>query len=107
MFYIFGWGKETIKDYGQAIPAKCWNCHNDISYRLIHVRKWATFFFIPVLPYESKYYLSCDICSRRIDINNQQVNQIKQLKPVIQGYLSGNISEDEYKRYLTSANLPI
>ena len=49
MYFIFGWGRTTDKDAGEAIPVHCFNCNNDVYWHLRSVKKWFTLFFIPVL----------------------------------------------------------
>lgn len=59
MFFIFGWGKTTVTDYGSLNASYCGNCNNMSSKHLIKIRKWFTLFFIPVIPYESNYQILC------------------------------------------------
>ncbi|MCX7746053.1 MAG: zinc ribbon domain-containing protein [Clostridia bacterium] len=105
MFVIFGWGRRTTKDYGPTLPMRCGNCNNNVYSRLIHVRTWFTLFFIPVIPYESKHYLLCDVCTRGFELHGADVERFKEMNRITSVYLSGGMSEDEYRRYVDGSRL--
>ena len=76
MFIIWGWGKKTIKKYGQDIEQyACGNCGNAIFYELFKVRTWFTLFFIPMIPYSTKYLYLCPICQKGYELQKEAFNE--------------------------------
>jgi len=65
---IFGWGHVYTKKLGEEQSSLCQNCNNYVIRDIIRVRKWASLFFIPCIPYSSKYYVICPICGASIEI---------------------------------------
>lgn len=88
MFFLFGWGRRTRKDFGPTLPLKCGNCNNNGFHRLLHVKTWFTLFFAPVIPYESHHYLLCDVCSRGFELHGSQIDKAKQMNQATTAYLS-------------------
>jgi hypothetical protein len=105
MFFLFGWGHQTTKDYGPAIPIVCPNCHNEGYWHLLHVRVWFTLFFIPLIPYESNHYLLCEICSRGMELSGEQVTKAKELSEATAAYLSKTMTEEVYASILHAKRL--
>jgi Fe2+ or Zn2+ uptake regulation protein len=105
MFIIFGWGHQTIKQYGATLPIKCPNCNNSVFLHLVQTRTWFTLFFIPVIPYESKHYLLCEICGQGIELNGEEIDRAKELNQATSSFLSKEISEDQYKVALYETRL--
>ena len=107
MFFIFGWGRTTIKYFGKVMPLKCGKCNNIQYWNLIRKRKWFTLFFIPVIPYENNYYLICPICNNGILLFNDQVEKAKQLIIETDKFLdkSTGTSQETYLDYVRKANL--
>ncbi len=100
MFILFGWGKKTTKDYGETYPIKCSNCNNDIYSKLVNIKTWFTLFFIPIIPYSSKYYLLCNICSSGIELKGESVEKAKSLNNSTKSYFDKNISKEKYDEIL-------
>jgi hypothetical protein len=94
MFFLFGWGHQTTKDYGPAVPMTCPNCRNNAYWHLLHIRVWFTLFFVPVIPYESKHYLLCEICSRGMELNGEQITKAKELSAATAAYLNKAMTEE-------------
>lgn len=63
MFFLFGWGHQTTKNYGPTLPIRCPNCNNDTVWHLGRTKTWFTLFFIPVIPYRTDRYYVCEICA--------------------------------------------
>jgi hypothetical protein len=93
---IFGWGHQTRNDFGPTVPVTCSNCRNKCYLHLLHIRVWFTLFFIPVIPYESKHYLLCEICSRGIELQGEQVAKAKELNEATSAYLNNAMTEESY-----------
>lgn len=96
MFFLFGWGRQSRKNYGPTLPLKCPNCNNDVFLHLLHARTWFSLFFIPVLPYNSEYYLLCDICSRGLKISRSQLGLAKQMNQTTVAFLNGDLTQEQY-----------
>ena len=105
MIIIFGWGYETRKEYGPTMPIKCPNCNNNVFWHLLRSRIWFTLFFIPVIPYQSRYYLLCEICSQGIELRYSQIDQIKQLNQATMSFLNHEMTEEQYNTVLTETRM--
>ena len=77
MFFIFGWGHLTRKQYDSGIERECPQCHNPARMILLHVKKWFTFFFIPVIPYGTEYFLACPTCGHALMLTKTQFHEIR------------------------------
>jgi hypothetical protein len=97
MFFIFGWGRKTVKDYGPTIPAKCGNCNNNVYFKLVNVKLWFTLFFVPVFPYESKYILLCSTCSRGRELYDKDIEKAKNYNRLTTSYLKKEITDEQYR----------
>ncbi len=102
---IFGWGYETRKEYGPTVPIKCPNCNNSVFLHLVRSRIWFTLYFIPVIPYQSRYYLLCEICSQGIELKDSQIDRIKQLNQATVSFLNQKITQEQYKTVLTETRM--
>jgi len=80
MFFIFGWGRRYVKNFGQTLVQKCFICSNTSHFSLVRTSEWFTLFFIPIFPYETKYYLECPICRNAFEIKEKNI--IKKLKEI-------------------------
>lgn len=102
---IFGWGHQTEKKYGPTLPLTCPNCNNRVFLLLVHLRVWFTLFFIPVIPYESRYYLLCEICSQGIELKGSQIDKAKQLNQSTASFLNHEITQEQYKIALAETRI--
>ena len=100
MFIIFGWNHPTSKNHGPTLPMKCPHCGNDVFFHLLHERRWFTLFFIPVIPYHSKHYLLCEICSNGYEVEPDQVTKTKELNLATLALLDKAASEDQCRAAL-------
>lgn len=73
MFFFFGWGHRTTKNYGFSFAQKCSSCDKSNHFILIKTIDWFTLFFIPIIPYDTKYYLQCPICKSVFEIEEEEV----------------------------------
>jgi len=60
MFFFFGW-KTKAKALGQ-LEAPCLKCARSTVHAAIESKKWFTLFFVPVIPFGSKFLLRCGVC---------------------------------------------
>ena len=70
MFVIFGWEK-TLKPIESLITTNCYHCDNISGWSLWKEIEWLSLFFIKVLPFMSKYHLSCDICNSSLVLDKK------------------------------------
>ncbi len=94
---IFGWGHQTIKNIGPTFKNHCSHCNNEDYWTLTKYTTWFTLFFIPVIPYSIKYFLSCPVCQYGITLDSNQLEQIKPIAEANQLLIDGKITEIEYK----------
>ncbi len=101
---FFGWGHTTKKMFGPVFKQVCNHCHNEEYWVLTRIRVWFTLFFIPLIPYENKYFLSCPICEYGLTLNTEQIKQFQPLAETNQLLVSGSISEAEYGSRVRALN---
>ncbi len=75
---IAGFDHIKEKDYGETYPTKCPNCNNNVYLHLKNIKKFFTVFFIPLIPYKSKYYLLCPICNTGTKLSKEEVEKAKE-----------------------------
>lgn len=102
---IFGWGKKTVKDYGDTLPLECGNCNNKVYYKLVTVTTWFTLFFVPIIPYDTKNLLMCGICKAGIELTREKFERAKTLAQQTIAFKNNEISNEEYKRRIEETNL--
>ena len=104
MFILFG-NKETRHNYGPIIPVICPHCHNPTNLRLGETKKWFTLFLIPILPYESTYWLTCEICSRGVELDDDQFEKAKRVCRAARAWRAERISRERYETILKRSRL--
>ena len=105
MFILFGWGHKANKDFGPTMPVTCPRCNNDTYWRLLRSRTWFTLFFIPVIPYENKHFLLCEVCQNGVQLHGEDIEKAKYLTNATQQYLNKEINEATYQHALDTTNL--
>ncbi|MEN9913023.1 MAG: hypothetical protein RLY66_431 [Candidatus Parcubacteria bacterium] len=93
---IFGWGFQTIKNFGPVFKKLCSHCHNEHYWVLTKIKTWFTLFFIPVFPYKIEHYLSCPVCKYGVTLNGDQFTQMEPLAETNQLLVDGKITNEEY-----------
>ena len=78
MLIIFGWGRRTVRVLGWAPSQVCGHCHNEGPWAVALIRRWFTLFFIPVIPYESRYVAMCPVCSHGVDLDRGKASHLIQ-----------------------------
>ncbi|MCK9329515.1 MAG: zinc ribbon domain-containing protein [Candidatus Cloacimonetes bacterium] len=94
---IFGWGRQTIKNIGPIFKNHCSHCNNEEHWTITKYTTWFTLFFIPIIPYSIKYFLSCPVCQYGTTLDSNQLEQIKPIAEANQLLIDGKITEIEYK----------
>jgi len=101
---IFGWGHQTIKNFGPAFKQLCSHCNNEEYWVLTRTMTWFTLFFIPIFPYSIKYFLSCPVCQYGLTLDSGQTEQIRPIAEANQLLLDGKITKDEYQAKVNQLN---
>ena len=104
MFFIFGWGRQTVKEIGSVSRNSCGHCHNEEYWKLTRIMTWLTLFFIPVIPYSIEYFFSCPICQYGLTLNGEQIKEMKPLAETNQLLMTGKITREEYAMRLNQLN---
>jgi phage terminase large subunit GpA-like protein len=97
---IFGWGHQSMKNFGVTFKHKCPNCNNEDYWQLIRMTTWFTLFFIPVIPYENKYVLICPVCEKGVRVERANIDEYKNLAIANTDLINGKITSEEYKSRL-------
>ena len=83
MFFIIGFGKQTVKKYGMTPEGRCTHCGKVGPRILTRVTSWVTLFFIPIVPYNVKYFLICPICNDVRAVERDELEAIiRDLQPM-------------------------
>lgn len=101
---IFGWNKKTVKQIGITFKNQCSHCHNTEYWVLTKITTWFTLFFVPVIPYSIKHFLSCPICQYGFTPSDEQLTKMKPLAEVNQLLADGKITQSEHQRRITLLN---
>ncbi len=68
--------------------------------RIVYIKTWLEYFFIKIFAYKKRYHLLCDICSRGIELEGQQIDTAKKLNGATLAYLNKSISTEQYEAVL-------
>ncbi len=102
---IFGWGKRTVKEHGEAYPINCSNCNNQSFFKLVSIKTWFTVFFIPIISYKLENLLICPICNNGYELDKNNFERAKKLIEYTRVYKSGGITREEYEVYMDEIDL--
>jgi hypothetical protein len=72
---IFGWGGGKAKDHGPAVPQACASCGREGFLHYFTVTKWFRLYFIPIIPYSTKHFLACPVCTRGAELTSTAERQ--------------------------------
>lgn len=93
---IFGFGSRRPKDRGGVVPMSCPNCNNESIFRHISQTKWFSLFFIPLIPYSTKHFLLCPVCSQGRQLTSTQVARTTEMIGITSAYQQQSISAEHY-----------
>lgn len=97
LFFIFGWPRRT-KNVGPTEVIECPHCQNASAFHLVKQRRWAEFFFIPLLPLgRSKWLLMCEICGTSVGIEKTIASEFREIADAAAQYDKEKLSEQEYR----------
>ena len=93
---IFGFGGGRPKDRGPVIPARCPNCGNENYLRHVSSTRWFSLFFIPLIPYSTKHFLLCPVCTQGRPLTRDQAAKAQEMATWTQRYRAGEVPHEEY-----------
>lgn len=96
MLFIFGWGRQTIKNHGPVRMFHCDHCNNDKYWTLYSKRTWFTLFFIPVIPYQTENVLLCPICNHGIQLDSKQFDEFKAIAQCNMDLVNKKITQEQH-----------
>src|SRR5438046_396608 len=100
---LFGWGGGKPKDLGPALPFECARCGKEGFARYFTVTKWFRLYFIPVIPYQTKHFLVCPVCTAATELKTiDERNRAVRLVGLTASLNAGTTSELAYKELLLS-----
>jgi hypothetical protein len=78
MFLIYGWGFVTTKILSLLGTFECFHCHRIAQWPHQRMRTWITLFFIPCIPYKTRYWVGCPHCKYgyEVDENGKRCEQV-------------------------------
>ncbi|MCL3781195.1 zinc-ribbon domain-containing protein [Prolixibacteraceae bacterium JC049] len=76
MFILFGLDSK-ISDTFAGENGWCTHCNNSIRWHYYKQTNWFSLFFIPVIPFQKKFYKACPICKQTIEIYQQEFGHFK------------------------------
>ena len=76
MFIV--WGTRVLKkEMGYTKNVfHCNHCNNDNHYKITRVRKFFALFWIPLIPYSSKYFVHCPICDYGYEVKKDALENL-------------------------------
>jgi hypothetical protein len=96
MVVIFGFGPGKQEDLGEAVQIVCPNCHNQVMLHHVRSKKTVRLYFVPVVPYGTDDYLVCPVCSRGMQLSQNQVPHVASVKRATAAFRAGRLSEADY-----------
>ena len=93
---IFGFGGGRPKDRGPVIPARCPNCGNENYLRHVSSTRWFSLFFIPLIPYSTKHFLLCPVCTQGRSLTRDQAAKAQEMAEWTQRYRAGEVTHEQY-----------
>lgn len=99
---LYGWGKQTRKNYGPVSKHACSHCKNEEYWTVHKITFWFTLFFIPIIPYKTIYFYMCPICESGIELPSDKFEEFKFVAENNKALIDGKIKEDEYTNRLNN-----
>jgi hypothetical protein len=107
---IFGFGGGSAQDLGEAVPARCPNCHNDVYLHHVRSRKSFSLYFVPIAQYGTNEYLLCPICQHGIQVTPQNRQAVTSMAMATRSFRQGHLTADAYRgevaRFWSSLGMP-
>ena len=94
---IFGFGGGSAQDLGEAVPARCPNCHNDVYLHHVRSQKAFSLYFVPIARYGTNEYLLCPICQRGLQVTPQNRQAVTSMAMATRSFRQGHLAADAYR----------
>jgi hypothetical protein len=96
MFIVFGWGRQTIKNYGPVLKYHCDHCHNEKHWILYRRRTWFTLCFVPVIPYSTEYMMTCPVCNHSVKLDKKKFEEFKAIALCNTDLINNVITQEQH-----------
>ena len=96
---IILFGSKGKQDFKGAYWGKCSNCKKKGAISVFEMSRWFTLFFIPLIPFSTKYYLKCNSCYREWFAEDEEKDMVKE-KLDNGDVLEGDEFKERYKKQL-------
>lgn len=103
MLFILG-SKEKITSLGSVYHDTCPHCHNQVNWKLTQITDRITFFFIPIFPAGSSFYLTCSSCSYSKQVYKDELIKLKKIMEFSNNFNLGKISQEEWEVNVAKLN---
>lgn len=101
---LFGWGGGKVKNHGPALPQACRSCGHEGFLHYFTVTKWFRLYFIPIIPYSTKHFLACPVCTSGTELTTPADRQrVHALVATTASLNSGLLSSDAYAEQVRRA----
>jgi hypothetical protein len=101
---IFGWGGGKVRDHGPALPQTCPSCGNKGFLHYFTITKWFRLYFIPIIPYSTKHFLACPVCTSGAELTTPTDHQrVHRLVAATASLSAGLLGPDAYAEQVRSA----
>lgn len=95
MFIIFGSGFHTNSNFGPVASYACAKCKDVGVWDVRKSSTWATIFFIPIICYQSEYWLSCPTCDNSVELDKAAFKIYKSIAEINNCFIAKEIKEVE------------
>lgn len=75
MFLLFGFDTKKSTPFSGE-NGWCFHCNNTIRWQYFIQTNWFSLFFIPVIPFNQKYYKACPICTQTTELTKQEYDSV-------------------------------
>lgn len=101
---IFGWGGGKAKNHGPALAQTCPSCGRDGFLHYFTVTKWFRLYFIPIIPYSTRHFLACPVCTSGTELSTTADRQrVQALLTTTASLNSGLVGPDAYAEQVRGA----
>lgn len=103
---FFGWGRQTTWNVGPVFQQLCSHCNNDDYWVLTRRITWFTLFFIPIIPYNIKYIVTCPTCEYGIQLDGKKFEEMRVIAENNTALINGIITPAQYKYNINQNSAP-
>jgi len=86
------------EDRGPLFPTACPRCHSTVFFRLLKLRRWATFLWIiPLLPVKrAEYGVYCPVCELYYDVDDPGPEELTDMVDTTQEWVNFELENEAY-----------